>query len=488
MTVLDTQLLQRATVYIDGQWREPHGVGTLDVENPATGEVFGHVPRADFVDVDAAVAAARRALPVWARLTPAERSDHLGAMLVSLESRSEQIAQVITGELGCPIGFSRAVQAGVPVAVLRSYVEMAGMPVPEERVGNSLIVHEPAGVVAAITPWNYPLYQVMLKVAAALAAGCTVVLKPAALTPLAAYLLLDAADEAGMPAGTLNLIAGEGSLVGEALAAHPGVDVVSFTGSTEVGRRIMRLASDRIARVSLELGGKSANLVFEDADLEGAVTSNLQSLCSNAGQTCSAWTRMIVHRSRLDDVIDLLRAGLPTYKPGDPTLTTTRMGPLASANQVKVVQGFIDAAQSAGATPITLDGYQTPDRGHFVAPWVFTGVDPESALAKDEVFGPVLAVFPFDHADEAVALANDSCFGLSGAVWAGDDDRAIAIARRVETGQLEVNGGAFNIRAPFGGYKQSGLGRELGRWGLEEFLETKSIQLPQRGRDSDASG
>jgi aldehyde dehydrogenase (NAD+) len=470
--------LSRDALYVNGEWRQPHGKGRLEVEDPATEAVIATVPMADEEDVQAAVSAAYGAFPRWSGTPAVERAEYLAAMLSALQSRADVIAETITAELGSPIGFSRAVQAGVPLMVLEDYVALCRQPLLPERVGNSLVVREAAGVVAAITPWNYPLYQVMLKVAAALAAGCTVVLKPAALTPLAAYLLLDAADEAALPPGVLNLVVGSGSVVGEVLAADPRVDVVSFTGSTEVGRRIMSLASERIARVSLELGGKSACIVLDDADVERAVTANLQSLLSNAGQTCSAWSRLIVQRSRYSDVMDSLLEQLPTYTPGDPWSPATSMGPLASQRQASSVQSFIHDATSVGATRHTLTGYETPAMGHFVPPSVFTDVAADSALAREEVFGPVLAVFAVDGVEEAIDLANDSAYGLSGAVWAGDLERAVDVAKRVRTGQLEVNGGPFNIQAPFGGYKQSGLGRELGKWGLEEFMETKSIQLP----------
>ncbi|WP_433722012.1 aldehyde dehydrogenase family protein [Actinoplanes sp. CA-051413] len=463
--------LSRDRIYLDGAWTASAGTETIPVENPATEEILGHVPAGTAEDVDRAVAAARAAFPGWAGTPMAERGAVLGKLHEALAARAGDIARTVGLELGTPLKVAKAVQAGLPLTVLRGYADLAAQPVPEETIGNSLIVHEPVGVVGAITPWNYPLHQVVAKVAAALAAGCTVVLKPSELTPLVAYLLIDAADEAGLPPGVLNLVPGTGPVVGAAIAGHPDVDMVSFTGSTATGRAITHAAADRIARVALELGGKSANVILEDADLAKAVKVGVGNAFLNSGQTCTAWTRMLVHRSHYDTAVELAAAAASAYTTGDPFDEGTRLGPLVSAAQRERVRGFIaraDARQVAGDAPV-------PEKGYFVAPTVFADVDPASELAQEEVFGPVLSIIGFDDDDHAVEIANNSKYGLAGGVW-GSPDRALAVARRMRTGAVDVNGGSFNPVAPFGGYKQSGLGRELGAYGLSEFQQTKAIQ------------
>jgi aldehyde dehydrogenase (NAD+) len=473
MTSLDVDL-SRDKLHIGGAWVTPASTGTIAVENPATEEVLGQVPAGTAEDVDRAVAAARVAFDGWAGTPMAERGAMLDRLHTALAARSGDIARTVGLELGTPLKIAKAVQAGLPLAVLRGYADTATQPVREETVGNSLIVTEPVGVVGAITPWNYPLHQVVAKVAAALAAGCTVVLKPSELTPLVAYLLLDAADEAGLPPGVLNLVPGTGSVVGAAIAGHPDVDMVSFTGSTTTGRAISHAAADRIAKVALELGGKSANLILDDADLAKAVKVGVGNAFLNSGQTCTAWTRMLVHESRYAEAVELAASVAAGYRVGDPFDEKTRLGPLVSAAQRDRVRGFIERADArlvAGG----LDA-PVPDRGYFVAPTVFADVDPDSELAQEEVFGPVLAIIPFTDDDHAVQIANHSRYGLAGAVWSGDEDRAFAVARRLRTGAVDVNGGAFNPLAPFGGYKQSGIGRELGAHGLAEFQQTKAIQ------------
>ncbi|MCI4065398.1 aldehyde dehydrogenase family protein [Micromonospora sp. R77] len=470
-------LLHRRHLHVAGDWVDPAEGETVPVENPATGDIIGQVPAGTPADVDRAVAAARAAFPDWAATDPAERAAHLGRLHTALALRAREITRTIALELGAPLKLAGRVQTGLPLTVLRSMVELAADPPAEETIGNSLVVREPVGVVGAITPWNYPLHQVVAKVAPALAAGCTVVLKPSELTPLTAYLLFDAITEAGLPAGVVNLVPGTGPVVGEALAGHPDVDLVSFTGSTATGRRIAHLAADRIARVALELGGKSANLILADADLATAVKAGVGNALLNSGQTCTAWTRMLVHRDRYAEALDLIAAAVAAYRLGDPFDPDTRLGPLVSAAQAERVRGHVDRALADGARLVAGGpGAPLPPRGHFVAPTVLADVHPDSALAQEEVFGPVLAVIPFADTDEAVAIANNSRYGLAGAVWSADEERALAVARRLRTGQVDVNGGAFNPLAPFGGYRQSGLGRELGRYGVEEFTEVKAIQ------------
>jgi acyl-CoA reductase-like NAD-dependent aldehyde dehydrogenase len=339
-------------------------------------------------------------------------------------------------------------------------------------------VREPVGVVGAITPWNYPLYQVVLKVAPALAAGNTVVLKPSEVAPINAFILAEVIDAAGLPKGVFNLVTGVGPVVGEAIASHPMVDMVSFTGSTRAGKRVMELASQSVKRVSLELGGKSANIICEDADLETAVPTGVFACYLNSGQTCSALTRMLVPRSKLAEVEKLAGATAETFTTGDPFAETTRLGPLVSKVQHDRVRGYIQKGLEEGATLVT-GGAEQPDgldKGFYIRPTVFSNVRNDMTIAREEIFGPVLSIIPYDTEEEAIEIANDTPYGLAGGVWAGSKERAIEIAQRLRTGQVDVNGGSFNPLAPFGGYKQSGVGRELGKYGFEEFLEVKSIQ------------
>lgn len=469
--------LARTDFYLDGRWVTASGGETIPVHNPATEEVIAAVPAGTAADVDRAVAAARAAFDGWAATPPAERAAHLDRLHAALSARADEIARTVALELGAPLKLATRVQAALPLTVLHSYVELAAHPATEETVGNSTVVREPVGVVGAITPWNYPLHQVVAKLAPALAAGCTVVLKPSELTPLVSYLLFDAIHEAGLPPGVVNLVTGTGPVVGEAIAAHPDVDMVSFTGSTATGRRISHLAADRIARVALELGGKSANVVLDDADLLTAVKVGVGNAFLNSGQTCTAWTRMLVHRSRYDEALELAAKVAAGYRLGDPFDPATRLGPLVSATQRKRVRGHVTRGLADGGRLVAGGpDAPVPDRGWYVAPTVIADVDPDSALAQEEVFGPVLAVIPVDDDDHAVAVANNSRYGLAGAVWSADEERAVRVARRMRTGAVDVNGAPFNPLAPFGGYKQSGIGRELGRHGLAEFLQTKSIQ------------
>jgi acyl-CoA reductase-like NAD-dependent aldehyde dehydrogenase len=339
-------------------------------------------------------------------------------------------------------------------------------------------MYEPMGVVAAITPWNYPLYQISLKVAAALAAGCTVVLKPSEVAPINAFILADIIDEIGLPKGVFNLITGLGPVVGEAIVAHPKTDMVSFTGSTRAGKRVMQLAAEMVKKVSLELGGKSANVILEDADFTTAVNSGVFAAYLNSGQTCSALTRMVVPRSRLAEVEDLAVAAAAGMMPADPVTGTSLLGPLVSATQQQRVRDYITKGIDEGAR-IICGGVTPPEgleSGYYVEPTIFSDVRNDMTIAQEEIFGPVLSIIPYDSEEEAIAIANDSPYGLSGGVWAGTDEKAIEVARKIRTGQVDINGGAFNLVAPFGGYKQSGIGRERGLLGFEEFLEVKAVQ------------
>jgi len=475
--------------FVGGRWLAAAGDGRIPVENPATEEVVAHVPEGGPADVDRAVVAARAAWPMWAGLSRDERAAHLRRIHEILTERRDEMAATITTEMGAPARIAGPIQVDLPLRVLESYVDMLGKADEPERTGNSLVLREPVGVVGAITPWNYPLHQAMAKIAAALAAGCTVVHKPSEVAPLSAYRFAEVAEQAGLPAGVYNLVTGFGELAsrpasrvgagaGEALAAHPGVDMISFTGSTRAGRRVAELAARTVKRVTLELGGKSANLALPDADLAAAVKVGVANCLLNSGQTCTAWTRLLVHRARQDEAVDLAREAARRYAPGDPTDPQTRLGPLVSAPQRERVLGFIERGTAEGARLI-LDGrVDLPERGHFVGPTVFADVAPDAAIAQEEIFGPVLSIIPYEDEDEAVAIANGTPYGLAGAVWSADPEHAQAVARRLRAGQIDINGGAFNPLAPFGGFGQSGYGRELGEHGFEEFRTTKSLQLP----------
>ncbi|MFG3273621.1 aldehyde dehydrogenase family protein [Streptomyces luteogriseus] len=456
-------------MYIDGAWRPAAGQDVIEVVNPVDEQVIGTVPAGTAEDVDAAVRAARTALPAWAATPPAERAARLAALRDVLVARADEIAETVTAELGSPLKFSQAVHAGVPIAVAGSYAELAATYAFEEKTGNSVVHQEPVGVVAAITPWNYPLHQIVAKVAPALAAGCTVVVKPAEDTPLVARLFADAVHEAGIPAGVFNLVTGLGPVAGQALAEHPGVDLVSFTGSTAVGRQIAAIAAGQIKKVALELGGKSANVILPSADLAKAVNVGVANVMSNSGQTCSAWTRMLVHRDRYDEAVELAAAAAAKY--GD------RIGPVVNAKQRDRVRGYVEKGVAEGAR-LVAGGPEAPrERGYFVAPTVFADVTPDMTIAQEEIFGPVLSILKYEDEEDALRIANGTVYGLAGAVWAADETEAVAFARRMETGQVDINGGRFNPLAPFGGYKQSGVGRELGVHGLAEYLQTKSLQF-----------
>ncbi|MFJ4789452.1 aldehyde dehydrogenase family protein [Streptomyces sp. NPDC088794] len=456
-------------MYIDGAWRPAAGPDTIEVVNPVDEEVVGRVPAGTAYDVDTAVRAARTALPGWAATPPARRASLLGALRDVLVSRKDEIAETVTAELGAPLAFSQAVHASVPIAVAGSYAELAATYAFEEKAGNSTVHLEPIGVVGAITPWNYPLHQIVAKVAPALAAGCTVVLKPAEDTPLTAQLFAEAVHEAGLPAGVFNLVTGLGPVAGQALAEHPGVDLVSFTGSTAVGRQIGAIAGAAIKKVALELGGKSANVILPSADLAKAVNVGVANVMSNSGQTCSAWTRMLVHRDQYEEAVGLAAAAAAKY--GE------RIGPVVNAKQQARVRSYIETGIAEGAR-LVAGGPESPrEQGYFVSPTVFADVTPDMTIAQEEIFGPVLSVLRYEDEEDALRIANGTVYGLAGAVWAGDEAEAVAFARRMETGQVDINGGRFNPLAPFGGYKQSGVGRELGTHGLSEYLQTKSFQF-----------
>ena len=395
-----------------------------------------------------------------------------------MAERADEIALCIANEVGMPLALAKGIQAGIPTATFADMGQRAKDFEWEEEIGNSTIVREAAGVVAAITPWNYPLHQIANKVAAALAAGCTVVLKPSEVAPINAFILAEIIHEVGLPKGVFNLITGTGPVVGEAIVAHPKTDMVSFTGSTRAGKRVMEIAAQMVKRVSLELGGKSANIILEDADLTKAVPDGIFKCYLNSGQTCSALTRMLVPRSKLSEVEDLAVAAAAGFQPSDPISGGTFIGPLVSEAQQNRVRDYINKGVNEGAR-LLIGGTEQPEglpQGHYVQPTIFSDVTNSMTIAQEEIFGPVLSIIPYDTEEEAIAIANDSLYGLSGGVWAGTNEKAFEVARKIRTGQVEINGGNFNIFAPFGGYKQSGIGRELGKFGFEDFLEIKSIQ------------
>jgi len=466
-------------LYVGGKWVAPSGRGTIDVIDAATEEPIGRIPSGNEEDVDRAVQAAARAFPQWAATPVADRARFLERIKEGLAARAEEIATTISAEVGSPITMAKTVQAGLPVAVTGSFAALVREFPFEERIGNSLVVREPVGVVAAITPWNYPLHQAMGKVAPALAAGCTIVLKPSEVAPLSAFILAQVVHEAGLPPGVFNLVTGLGPPFGEMLVRHPRVDMISLTGSTNAGRRVAELAAPSVKRVALELGGKSATVILEDADFDKAVGVSVSNAFLNGGQTCSAWTRMLVPRARQDQALEVAKRAAAKFKPGDPRSPETRLGPLASAQQRERVRKYIRSGIEQGAQ-LVVGGPDAPEglpKGYYVKPTIFAGVKPEMTIAREEIFGPVISVLAYQDEDDAVRIANDTIYGLAGGVWSGDAAHAERVARRMRTGQVDINGGRFNPLAPFGGFKQSGRGRELGKFGLEEFLETKSMQF-----------
>jgi aldehyde dehydrogenase (NAD+) len=469
----------REKLYADGAWVEPAGKGMLEVINSTTEEVMGRVPEGTAEDINRAVAAARRAFDSWSATSAVERAGFLQRISAGLVARQNEIAAIIASEVGMPLPLATMVQAGMPAMVMGSYAKLLGDYSFEEQIGNSLVVKEPVGVIGCITPWNFPLHQVVAKVAPALAAGCTVVLKPSEVAPLTAFILAEIVDDAGLPAGVFNLVTGLGPVAGEALASHPDVDMISFTGSTRAGKRVSELAAQTVKRVALELGGKSANIILDDADLEKAVRSGVSNCYFNSGQTCSAHTRMLVPKERHDEAVQIAKAAAEGFTVGDPREGKAKLGPLVSEVQRDRVRSYIRKGIDEGATLVT-GGAEAPeglDKGYFVRPTVFANVRNDMTIAREEIFGPVLSIIPYEDDDDAVRIANDTVYGLAGGVWSSDVERAKQVARRLRTGQVDINGGKFNALAPFGGYKQSGNGREMGKYGLEEFLETKSLQL-----------
>jgi aldehyde dehydrogenase (NAD+) len=473
-------MLVRDRLYIGGQWVAPQGKETIEVHNAGNGAVMGRIPAGNERDADAAVSSARKALQGWSE-TPAEkRAEYLEKISAGLKARAEELARTIAQEVGMPLKLSGRIQAGLPIANFANYAKILKDFAFESRVGNSLVVREPVGVVAAITPWNYPLHQIALKVAPALAAGCTVVLKPSEVAPFNAFILAEVIEAAGLPKGVFNLVTGYGDAAGEALVKHPGVDMISFTGSTRAGKRISELAAQSVKRVALELGGKSASVILDDADLASAVKSTVNGCYLNSGQTCTALTRMLVPEERYQEAAKIAAEVADGFTVGDPMADTTKLGPLSSQAQLERVRAYIRKGKEEGAE-LLAGGAEAPPGvpagGYYVKPTVFGRVKNGMSIAQEEIFGPVLAIIAYRDEEDAVRIANDTVYGLAGAVWSKDEARAQRVARRLRAGQVDVNGGSFNLNAPFGGFKQSGHGREAGVYGLEEFLEYKSLQL-----------
>ena len=472
-------MLDHDKIYIDGAWVASEGTDRIPVINAGTEEVMGSVPKGTSADVDKAVAAAKAAFDGWAATDTEERQKYMVRIQEGLAARTPEIAEVIAGEVGMPITWAGMIQAGLPTGNMATYASLLENFEFEEKIGNSLVVKEPVGVVGCITPWNYPLHQIVCKIGGAFAAGCTVVLKPSEAAPLNAYILAEIIHDVGLPTGVFNMVMGEGPVVGQAIAAHPDVDMVSFTGSTRAGKQVAATAAGSVKRVALELGGKSANIVLDDADFAAVIPKGLFACYLNSGQTCTAHTRMLVPNSRYEEAVEVAAAAAASTQVDAPTVEGMHLGPVISQAQWDRVQGYIQKGIDEGAR-VVAGGLGKPEgheKGYFVKPTVFADVTNDMTIAQEEIFGPVLSIIGYDDDDDAVRIANDSQYGLAGGVWSGSDERAMSVARRMRTGAVDINGGGFNIAAPFGGYKQSGYGRENGPYGIEEFLQTKSLQL-----------
>jgi len=463
--------------FYGGDWQASAATETIPVISSATEQEFARVPRGTADDVDRAVKAARRGFDTWSGLAVEERAQWLEKLAAAMKARVPQIADAIAHEVGTALGFATKVQAEFPIMMIGMNAKFIRDMKLEEELGNSLVIKEPIGVVGCVTPWNYPLHQAVCKIAPALAAGCTIVLKPAEMAPLSAFMLAEAAREIGLPNGVINIVSGPGRVVGEAIVSHPDVDMVSFTGSLQAGRRIASVAGDGIKKVCLELGGKSAFVVLDDAPFDKAIPAGVNNCMQNSGQTCSAWTRMLVPRSRHDEAVEIAKGQLAKLTLGDPFDKNTRLGPLASSGQRDSVLGFIEQGKQEGAMLVAGGGRPSHlPVGYYVEPTIFANVDNRMTIAQEEIFGPVLAIIPYDTEADAVRIANDSPYGLAGGVWAGTSERALDTAKQLRTGQVDINGGRFNVLAPFGGYKKSGIGREIGPLAVEEFFQLKSIQ------------
>ena len=467
----------RQQFYINGQWVAPSTNDTLDVINPATEEPIDAIALGGQADVDAAVAAAKAAFETFGKTTREERVALIERIIDCFKARMGDLAATISGEMGAPMTLANAAQAPAGLGHFMTTLNVLRGYEFEEDMGTSRIVKEPAGVCGFITPWNWPINQICCKVAPALAAGCTMVLKPSEVAPFNAIIFAEILDAAGVPPGVFNLVNGDGPTVGAALAAHPDIDMMSFTGSTRAGIDVARNAAPTVKRVAQELGGKSANIILDDADFSQAIARDVFGMCLNSGQSCNAPTRMLVPRARMDEAAAIAKAAAEQVKVGDPNAQDTTIGPVVSKVQFNKIQGLIDKGIEEGAK-LETGGVGRPDglnRGYYVKPTVFSHVTNDMTIAQEEVFGPVLSLIGYENDDDAVRIANDTIYGLSGYISSGDPERARALARRIRTGNVHLNGAPVDPSAPFGGYKQSGNGREWGAYGLDEFLEVKAI-------------
>jgi aldehyde dehydrogenase (NAD+) len=464
--------------YIGGQWVEPIGKGTSDVINPATGEISATVPYGNVEDVDAAVTAARNAFASWSQTSAATRAEFLRKIAVEGEKRNADLTQTIIDELGMPIQNAALFQVDPLAIICESFADKAKLMEEQKEVGNSIVVNEPIGVCAMINPWNYPVWQMIGKVAPAIAAGCTMVVKAASQTPSHLFIFAEICDAVGLPPGVFNMVHGSGKEIGAALSAHPEVDLVTFTGSTAAGIQVSNMAAPDVKRVCLELGGKSPFVITEEADLDAAINFGVNDVMVNTGQTCNALTRMIIHESRYEEAVTLAKSKAENLVVGDPADPGVFVGPMSSAGQKQTVLDYINQAIADGARLVT-GGTDMPaglTTGNYVSPTIFADVTNDMSIAQEEVFGPVLVMIKYSDIDQAIDIANDTPYGLAAGVWAGDKDKATAIARRIRAGQCAINGGEPNHEAPFGGYKESGNGREFGVEGLHEYCELKAMQ------------
>ncbi|WP_327672777.1 MULTISPECIES: aldehyde dehydrogenase family protein [unclassified Streptomyces] len=469
-------MIERDQIFINGKWVPSAGTGTLEVINPVTEEAVVTIPAGTPADVDAAAEAAAAAFPAWSRTTVEERAGFLRKLAELTRKRSDEITRAVVGEIGQPYAIAAESQGASAVVDLESIADSLSEISWQEQVDHTVVAREPAGVVGAITPWNGPMRMVCMKAGAAIAAGCTVVLKGTEVAPLSSFIFAEMCAEAGLPDGVFNLVSGTGPEVGEAIVTHPLVDMVSLTGSVRAGRRVMELAAQGVKKVALELGGKSANVILEDADLERAIEVGMEDAFRNSGQVCGGLSRVLVPRSRLAEAEEIAVRKAESYVLGDPYDAATTLGPVANVHQRQRIRDYIQSGLDEGVRLLT-GGPEAPeglDRGFFVRPTVFSG-DNTSRIAREEIFGPVVVLIPFDDEDDAFRIANDTDYGLAGAIWAGTDERARGLAGRLRAGRIRINGSQVNQRAPHGGFKLSGIGREFGRYGIEEFLEYKSI-------------
>jgi len=464
--------------YINGEWVDPvEGLNTCDVLNPANEEVIGRIAMGSAADIDKAVIAAKDAFDTFSQTSVEVRLALLGKIVEVYQSKYDEIAETISSEMGAPLTLSKAAQAATGLGHFAQAIEILQNFEWEETKGRTLIRKEPIGVVGMITPWNWPINQISCKVAPALAAGCTMILKPTEIAPLNAMLFTEVMHEAGVPAGVFNLVNGDGLTVGEAMSSHPGIDMMSFTGSTRAGIAVAKGSADTVKRVAQELGGKSANIILDDADFESAITGGARHCFNNSGQSCNAPTRMLVPESRHDEAKEIAKRAAETTKVGDPFAEDTGIGPVVSELQFNKIQGLIEKGIEEGAE-LVVGGLGKPEglnAGYYVRPTVFANVNNDMTIAREEIFGPVLSILPYENEEQAIEIANDTDYGLYGYVSSGDMERAKKVANRIRAGSVAINNASADFTAPFGGYKQSGNGREWGPFGFDEFLEIKAV-------------